>query len=269
MCKCGNMKIADICLTTTCNYKCDYCKLDKWHRVGIKNSESGYAFNINGPVLDYDKLLMFVNKYLDNYIIQLTGGEPTIIPGFEMLVKSLGHKNLIINTNGSRFLHINDFDNVIWRTSYHPTQCKESEFEKQVKSKKNVFINYVLHPKRLKSGEFFKDYEFLSSLGKPFEISGFEGEYEGKVYKFFDPIYDDFIELTEKQEKLEIMVIKPNGKIYKCYGLMEENKPIGDVYLNELWGVPCSTSCGINGSISLCPIHIPISKMIHTYSYLF
>ena len=260
-----NKKIADICLTSSCNYNCKYCLLGKWHRNAKKNSESGNTYDINGPVLDYNRLLNYIDKYLNGYTIQITGGEPTILPGIELFIKELKRKNIIINTNGSRFKEVCDFENVIWRTSYHKTQTTQNEFIENVKTKKNVYINYVLHPENIMNKTFFEDYKFLQSLEIPFDVSGFEGIYNGKSYRFFDPIYHDYIDYNVLSERFEMIVIKPNGKVYPCHGYLKDDEPIGDVYTASFDGKPCSNSCGIPNGTSLCPTFISITNIKNVF----
>ena len=262
-----NMKIADICITSSCNYGCHYCKLGKWHRKVKKNSETGNMFDINGPVLDYTKTLEFIDKYLNDYVIQITGGEPTILPGIELFIRQLKNRIVIINTNGSRFKEIQDYENVIWRTSYHKTQVTQDDFTKNIVSKKNVYVNYVLHPENILNKSFFEDFKFLESLGVPFEISGFEGIYNDKNYRFFDPIYHDYIDFDVLRDRFNIVVIKPNGKVYPCHGKIEDDKHIGDVYTMNYNGEPCSMSCGVPNGPSLCPVYIPIKKMSKFFKF--
>lgn len=259
------MKIADICLTSSCNYNCSYCKLGKWHKKAKINSETGNMYDINGPVLDYVKVLEYIGKYLNDYILQITGGEPTILPGIELFIKELKNKKIIINTNGSRFKELKDYENVIWRTSYHKTQVSQEEFKKNIKTKNNVFINYVLHPEYIENKSFFDDYKFLESLGVPFEISGFEGMYKGRNYRFFDPMYHDFIDYDVPKDIFNIVVIKPNGRVYPCHGYLNDNEPIGDVYSSTFNGTPCDKSCGVPFGPSLCPVHIPIKKIKNNF----
>lgn len=254
-------KIADICLTSSCNYNCSYCLLGKWYRNSKKNSESGNMYDINGPCLDYNPLLNYIDKYLNEYIIQITGGEPTILPGIELFIKELKHKNIIINTNGSRFKEVCDFENVIWRTSYHKTQISQEKFIENIKTKKRVYINYVLHPENILNKTFFEDYKFLQSLGVPFDISGFEGVYNGKSYRFFDPVYHDYIDYNVLTEKFEMVVIKPNGKVYPCHGKLKDEDPIGDVYSSLFNGETCKNSCGVPNGPSLCPTFISIKNI--------
>lgn len=258
------MKILDISLLNTCNYTCSYCKLGKYHRMGVLNNTGSY--DINGPIIDYFPLLSYIHNNFDStWIVQITGGEPTIAPGFDMLVNSISTDyKVVVNTNGSRLQILKDRikRDVTWRVSYHPTQLSFDAFKDNLKDIDNVFINYVLHPIRIRNGMCIEDINNIKTLNIPYEVSGFEGEYNGKYYRFFDKEYWDHISEPITRDNIEIIVIKPNGKVYPCHGVLKDEEPIGDIYKGALdMNNRCIKSCHAPTGVSLCPIHIPLARM--------
>lgn len=87
------MNFMQIALTTRCNFSCAYCPMAQW-----RNTEPKYPLNV-------DELVRFLETFVDanDWIIELTGGEPGCFPGIDQLCSWLSeHKyRTLIKTNGS------------------------------------------------------------------------------------------------------------------------------------------------------------------------
>lgn len=256
------IKIADISLLNACNFNCDYCKSNANH---VRQNNKHNIWDINSPVLDYYPLLQFIKTHLNDYIIQLTGGEPLLMPGIEYLVNEIPNQ-VIINTNGSLLSNkINRFNkNIFFRISMHPDQRPIDKFKDQLDTIKEhkFLINYVLHPRHLRNGLFFTYREWLHKSGYNYEITPFEGEYDKEYYRLFNTIYDNLITYPETMEDQEIIVIKPNGLVFPCHGVLDDKHPIGDIYSNEFnkAGI-CKLSCQTPNHLSICPTYDPIVRI--------
>jgi organic radical activating enzyme len=92
------VKILFISLIMACNKSCYYCPTKKWHReVGA----NGLPVN----TITNEGLLKWLDKYIDpnEWIIELTGGEPGLYKEIDTLIPALNEKGYcgLIKTNGS------------------------------------------------------------------------------------------------------------------------------------------------------------------------
>lgn len=88
------MHFLQISLTNRCNFSCWHCPMGKW-----RNSAAP-----RWP-LSNEILIPYLQKYVDpkNWVVELTGGEPSLYDGIEDLMRWLsetGYKTLV-KTNGS------------------------------------------------------------------------------------------------------------------------------------------------------------------------
>lgn len=99
-----------ISLTNECNFSCWHCPMKEWRNSGrpkfpLKNSE----------------LLPFLEKFVDpkRWIVELTGGEPTLYEGFDELLEWLSGKGYytLVKTNGSNT--IKKYGNVKVCSAFH------------------------------------------------------------------------------------------------------------------------------------------------------
>lgn len=87
------MNLLQIALTTKCNYRCEYCPMSEWRNKSPKFP------------LTNKELIPFIESYCptDQWIIELTGGEPALYDEIESLCEWLsthGYR-VLIKTNGS------------------------------------------------------------------------------------------------------------------------------------------------------------------------
>lgn len=88
------MNFLQISLTNRCNFNCWHCPMGKWH-----NSEPP-----RWPLCNAE-LIPWMDKYVqpDQWVVELTGGEPSLYPEIDELLHWLsehGYKTLV-KTNGS------------------------------------------------------------------------------------------------------------------------------------------------------------------------
>jgi len=98
------MKLFELVLWQSCNYKCVDCPMEKWLYEPDELFEDGSRKN----AITNEKLLEWLDEYLDpkEWFIEITGGEPGLYPEINSLIPQLsnrGYKGLI-RTNGSRII---------------------------------------------------------------------------------------------------------------------------------------------------------------------
>jgi organic radical activating enzyme len=278
------IKHVDVSLLNSCNYNCDYCGSGSL-QTRCNNPEAK-AYDISSPVIDYEALISFTRKHLDGWILQITGGEPLTLPGIEYLLSELAQTNkLVLCTNGSmlprkpKLLKLPK-DKVFFRVSVHPEQRKVSNLFKDVQgvvdSGHGILLNYMVHPRHITSNMYDETAKALQESRIPFELTPFEGIFEGQGYKLFDKIYWYKCEpRLIATEPLQMLTIRPNGLVFKCHG--ESNKDmdgtdfsngsIGDVYKGTLdISHACLMNCTMPDKSSLCPVYDPLMRVLDLWS---
>lgn len=155
----------EISLGNTCNYACSYCPAD------LHDGSLGW--------IEIDHVKRFLDRVDAQYagksvLIQYTGGEPTVYPGFESLLqygKDLGFHHSIIS-NGSRTIRFWEkfgsyFDKV--HLTYHQEFADLDHFQKVVEVLSQhvlVHVNFTMIPER-----FEEIYESASKLATLFNVS--------------------------------------------------------------------------------------------------
>lgn len=257
------MKIADISILNSCNFSCNYCKSDSSH---IRENNKG-IWDISGPVLDFLPLIEFVKTNLNSWIIQITGGEPLTVPGIEFLLNELVKTNVVILcTNGSllqrKYRYLDK--RIKMRISLHPDQRTLTEFVENIKDvdPDRFVINYMVHPLHIKSGKSNEYINFLSDLDVPFEVTAFDGIFRNETYKVYSDVYTNIIDHPPQVLGVtEIIVIRPNGKIFSCHGDCDHE--IGDIYANTFDAEKiCKNNCKTSDRTSLCPIYDGVIKQL-------
>ena len=261
------MKIAELCITNQCNFSCDYCISD----AAFIRKRPEKSWDFSGPCVEFAPWYEFVKRHLSGYIIQITGGEPLLVGDIHNFINDIVDLGniVVVNTNGSiiqeRLPYINP--NVIFRISYHPEQRSNDKFVEHLSGldKTKTIINYVIHPRHIENGTVEKNLEFLDSLGFIYEANGFEGNYNGKPYKFYLDYYNKYSSGLEKAEQLEMVVVQPHGAIFPCHGMQAMGKAsIGNIHTGRFdpSGV-CKNSCSTpDGLLSVCPVQNPIARIL-------
>jgi MoaA/NifB/PqqE/SkfB family radical SAM enzyme len=199
-------------------------------------------------------------------IIQLSGGEPLLHDSINELASFLSHFGYkwLINTNGNQVRHLNkvlDLEswNCKWRCSWHTEFRDIDAFKNDIEClpKEKVLINYIVTPWKIESKEILKDIEDLNSCGYSYEVSAYQGDYDGKHYDKNSNIYWQYItalktDVKMPKGKINYLSIQANGDIKRCHKV-----DVGNVYENKLrerynpslapcgYSHNCNTSCGL------------------------
>lgn len=160
------LNFIQISLTNKCNFSCWHCPMGKWRnsaspRFPLKNKE----------------LIDFFNRYLgpNMWIVELTGGEPSLYDGFGSLLEWLSNNRYytLIKTNGSNF--IKHYDNVKIVAAFHKLQEPPKCFDE------------ILIVDKIDS---VAKKQYCESSGIPYHIIGFNTENpDGAVHGFTNCAY--------------------------------------------------------------------------------
>lgn len=164
-----------------CNYSCEYCS---GPRIGRVNHKRGYSKE------DADSLIKFFNESSKKWLIGLSGGEPTIHPQYDYIIRQLRENHffhIFTNLSGDlneKFLELLDPRNVsLIKASLHP-EGDESEFLKkaEILNSKGFNIVIIIVSELERSAQIERVSEFSNKHGIPFTLSVLEGPYRGKLY---------------------------------------------------------------------------------------
>lgn len=207
-----------------------------------------------GDWLNFDKLISFVKTNLyNNWLINLTGGEPLYYPKVEQLISKLTETNIVLVTTNASFIRNKpdllkiSRDRLYFRVGYHPEYRNLETFKKcmdyMIDHDFKYIINYVAHPKYYIDGceDYKKHLDFLADNQYEYEITPFEGKFNGRSYpslrggrseietKLFGP--------TDKYKQIHspmgtsFLMCEPSGTIYECQG---KGHVLGNVYDNNV-----------------------------------
>ncbi|MEG3838669.1 radical SAM protein [Microcoleus sp. herbarium14] len=119
-------------LLNTCNFRCDYCFS---HPDAL-----GAMLNIYATPEQWAESFNTTSK---TWLLHITGGEPTIYPGFVELCEQLT-KNHFVSLNSNLSHHcVNEFAEKIDPSRVHYINAAVHYFERQKKASLSVFINRV------------------------------------------------------------------------------------------------------------------------------
>lgn len=256
------MKIVEFAITNQCNFSCDYCKSEA--SLIQDRFKKGWAFA--GSIVDFKDWIGFAKRELSGWIVQVTGGEPTLVQGFaEFITELLKTNEVVVNTNGTN-LH-NVLPEIVGapkiRISYHP-EFRKSDFDTLIRDalrytpKENILVNYVIHPRHIESGKCFDYMEDLRRAEVPFEVSPFEGSYSGEYYRLFHEIYNGLkSEPPKMANNFDLLVVNPLGDIFDCHG---SRVSLGNIHTHYSLN-PCRKRCQTPDGNSLCPMFDNVAKL--------
>lgn len=251
------IKLIDIALLNSCNFHCDYCisgalKTNANNDVGI--------YDVHGPLLDPLYLLPFIERYFDTtWTINITGGEPLTHPSVVDILNHLvliGY-NVILSTNGELLNLKHRFINskVHYRISLHPDYRETEEFianlhELDIKDRSTLC--YMVHPRHIETGKVHGYREKVIKSGFRYQLTAFDGKYNGANYKPVLPLYDPYTDQPVPMHDFAFVSIKPNGLVTVCHN--EDGVIIGDMYKGtydstQLFHHNCSI-CGMSACAS-------------------
>jgi organic radical activating enzyme len=198
-------------------------------------------------------------------IVQLSGGEPFLHEGLISAVEKLTAKqfNVVINTNGSLLNIFLKTYNIVppkdaWeyqklrlRVSWHPPMRKIEQFKEDIEQFKEVpdflLVNYVLHPRYIEDGRIEQHLEDLKNLGFPYEITGFQGEYNCRVYDKNAEEYMPYLTEAGPAVPVNYFSVQANGDIKQCHRF-----ELGDLYGSFCKKTKFDTVCADSKGNSTC-----------------
>jgi MoaA/NifB/PqqE/SkfB family radical SAM enzyme len=169
----------------SCNYKCTYCNIIHG-RVSCTPEQTKHKIVELGVLKD---IWGRIFELYDSGVIRLTGGEPSVYPGFIQLVSFLTQKHVVnVNTNLSfdiyKFMEKIPYQNVCLNVSFHPEFITIEDLMIKLRALlKNGYgctVCCVGYPPFLKDLERYK--EILTENNIPFNMSPFLGSYEGRDF---------------------------------------------------------------------------------------
>jgi len=175
----------------SCNYTCAYCNIIRG-RVNCNPEQTKHKIVELKVLKDiWDRIF----ELYDSCAIRLTGGEPSIYPGFMQLVSFLTEKHVVnINTNLSfdiyKFMEKVPHQNVCLNVSFHPEFITIEDLMVKLrvllKNGYGCSVCCVGYPPFLKDMERYKEIlahdDIPYNLSISFNISPFMGNYEGRNF---------------------------------------------------------------------------------------
>ncbi|NJD05705.1 MAG: hypothetical protein FIA97_04310 [Methylococcaceae bacterium] len=166
-------------LSTACNYRCVYCsgpRIKKAVRRGRNEA-------------DINCVIQFFNESGKTWLIGMSGGEPTIHPGFEHLITTLKDQHFFyffsnLTFDVTKFSSLVPAERVSYiKTSLHPEANPDiflEKFNRLFDANYNPILVMVSLPDRLQN--FEKIIAICQSKGWPYTLSVLEGPYNNKNY---------------------------------------------------------------------------------------
>lgn len=217
--------MANIIVTTYCNLKCPYC----FAQTMMENKKIN-----NISLTDFDKICNFINSnYLIKQRIGIIGGEPTLHPQFQDIIKyidNLKNTNFILFTNGIELFNFLNYipDNLKILINYN--NCKNMSYEQYNSLTKTMDRLYDLgwlspkHKASIGCNIYLEntDYSFLWEVVDKYKISTFRVSVavppylieKDNYYNKMIPIYLNFVKEAKKRN---IVLDQDCNQIPNCY----------------------------------------------------
>jgi len=166
-------------MATFCNYHCEFCSGPRMKKL-VRRGRSDE---------DINKVIDFFSKSKDTWLIGLSGGEPTIHPGFERIVESLIKDHFFyfftnLSCDVDWLMGVAPPDRVSFiKASLHPEANIDefmSKFDKLHRAGYNPILIMVSLPDRFPLMESVA--EICRSRGYHYTYSVLEGPYQNKNY---------------------------------------------------------------------------------------
>jgi MoaA/NifB/PqqE/SkfB family radical SAM enzyme len=238
-----------------CNYKCSYCFFaNKWDIMAKENIYLG--------IDELSRVWEGIYYRYGPCHIHISGGEPSIYPGFIDLISSLSNYHSIeIDTNLSfdadLFMDKENPEKIRFTPAFHPQFADLASFLRKVDVlKKNGYdlegVNYVAFPLQLKDMKEYK--KRFVDIGMGFVIQPFRGVFDNRDYPHgylpeeidilrecgFHDISTSMLNWYGQEKEPErngkhckmghvYAKIHSNGDAYRCCMILEEGK-IGNLF---------------------------------------
>ena len=249
-------------MTWHCNFSCPYC----WETQRIKAKEFSPE-----PFIASEKWIEAWNRLMPN-ILDITGGEPFMQPGFIELLTGLNDSiKFSLTTNLSHdissFVQKISPDRFLSITvSYHPTSNLSTDLLAgkirllQNRGFKHITVNFVAYPEQMwiigeckqmieKLGVRFHVDPYVPTPYNQYDYSPEERNYlsqfvqQDRMYV----VFSDNKKLVACSGGSEHMVVFPSGDVFRCVlDMTDKNAPLGNIFddgftLNKKWTF-CSKS---------------------------
>lgn len=225
--------------------------------------------NFRHQFLDLPALKNYVNTHLSDWILAISGGEPLLYPKISTFLNEMTQTNKVILYTNLSLIKSNKTildipsDRMFYRVGYHPEFRSVSHFLSCVdilkENCKKYVVNYVLHPSYVKNNLYKAHLDALIDNDINYEVTRFEGVYDGVRYNAKDPIRDweahilnaDYFKLKSNIEGIagkSYLAILADGNVWECHNY---GTKLGNVYENTLTFKPtvydncmsCETKC--------------------------
>ena len=219
----NNYKIIGWTIGYECNFRCPYCFV--WRDASDKD--------LKLSVEEWIKIWDRINDKYGKCIINISGGEPSLYPGFFDIIKYLSKNNIcVICTNFSwdpKKLIPGNQDNLKIFATFHPACMKFDEFYNKVKFAKDYLDNdtvaYVAYKKQIENIPYYR--KELEKIGVKLQIhplrdEGFDIEKDqikktdvSKGQKIINDSDDEqmILDNTSNKDEYRLGLKSPKGKM--------------------------------------------------------